>query len=166
MPSGWFRPLVALAGVGDAVIHRQAAVDWRLIASLVLGTMLVGIGEEAAFRGLAFNGLAEQFSVPIAVVLSSVLFGFLHSVNVLAGVKPAAAAVQVAYTAILGMLIAWLYVLSGRNLVLVMVWHFVWDFAQMSTPVISGKPNRFALIGALAAVVALVVLSVVGFTTY
>ena len=70
------------------------------------------------------------------------------------------------YTAVLGMLIAWLYVLSGRNLVLVMVWHFVWDFSQMSTPVISGRPNRFALIGALAAVVALVVLSVVGFTTY
>ena len=61
---GLIPPLIALAGVGDAVMHRQATVDWRLIASLVLGTMLVGIGEEAAFRGLAFNGLAEQFSVP------------------------------------------------------------------------------------------------------
>jgi hypothetical protein len=67
---------------------------------------------------------------------------------------------------LIGALIAWVYVFSGRNLVLVMAWHFLYDFAQIAAPPISGKPNRIAAAGALAGLAALVVLSVAGVLAY
>jgi membrane protease YdiL (CAAX protease family) len=162
---GFAPPVIAVAGLIVAVARRKDA-DWRLVAGVLLGTLLVGIGEEAAYRGIAFNGLAEHFSVPLAVLLSSVLFGLLHSVNVLAGLSRAAVVRQIVTTTLLGALIAWVYVFSGRNLVLVMAWHFLYDFSLIAAPPVSGKPNRIAVVGALAGLAALVVLSVAGVLAY
>ena len=54
--------------------------------TLILGfNILVGIFEETLFRGVLFHGFAARHGVPVAVAVSSVLFGAFHLVNLAAG---------------------------------------------------------------------------------
>ena len=46
-------------------------------------------------------------------------------------------------TAIPGPLLAWVSVSGGRDLALVVAWHFIFECAQIAAP-ISGGPNRLA----------------------
>ncbi len=73
----------------------------------VFGLILYGVvspfAEEAVFRGLLYNRMKRCFSVGIAVVLSALLFGFYHG-NM----------VQALYGTILGIVIAYLYEMTGR----------------------------------------------------
>ena len=64
-------------------------------------------------------------------------------------------------TAIPGRLLAWAYVSGGRDLALVVAWHFVFDCAQIAAP-ISGGPNRLAGVAALTGLAALIVLGISG----
>lgn len=70
--------------------------------SFVIGLLLYGVisplAEEAVFRGLIYNRMKRCFSYRIALILSSVLFGFYHG-NM----------VQAAYGILLGLLIAYVY---------------------------------------------------------
>lgn len=78
------------------VAGRQYAV------SLVIGLILYGIisplAEEVVFRGIVYNGIRRNGSVPIAVLVSALLFGLFHG-NI----------VQGAYGFLMGVLIAYTY---------------------------------------------------------
>lgn len=75
----------------------------RFVFGLILYGVVSPFAEEAVFRGLLYNRLKRCFSVGIAVVFSSLLFGFYHG-------NP----VQALYGTILGIVIAYLYELTGR----------------------------------------------------
>lgn len=156
-----------LALVSQIVTHVDA-IDWGLLAAVALGTLLVGFGEETAFRGIALTGLAERFPVWAAVVLSSVLFGLLHAVNGLADAQNVP--YQVVQTAFVGLVFGWIYVLSGRNLVLVATLHFLWDFVLIGQQAVDadllGLPASLASIGALGYLLGGLVVVVFGFGKY
>ena len=62
---------------------------------------LIGFVEEVFFRGLILRSLAARGALR-AVIVSSVLFGLMHSVNVLFGADPAATLLQVGYATAMG----------------------------------------------------------------
>jgi len=158
---------IMVAGLMIAFRSRgDLEVDWPLFWGSFGGALLVGIGEEVTFRGLALGGLSQQFAIPAAVALSCVLFGLLHSVNFLAGQSAGATAAQVLVTAVLGLIFAWTYVLSGGNLVLVIVLHCLYDFSLFAAPVVWGKSNPLAVWAGACGVAVAVALTVVGLQLY
>lgn len=136
---------------------RSGFDDAGLIVVVLIGTALVGIGEETAFRGIVLNSLARTMSLPWAVVVSSVFFGLMHTPNVL--LQPVGATVsQVIVTSLIGLFLGWTYVLSGGNLVLVVVIHWLWDFCLIASD--EALTTQSGLSG--LATVAVLVLAMVG----
>ncbi len=134
----WFGMLAVLPVLLVLVTFVASAssgfTDIGLILVVLVGTLLVGIGEETAYRGVVLNALASRMSLPWAVVASSVLFGLMHSVNVL--LQPAGTTIgQVVTTSFIGLFLGFTYLISGGNLVLVVVLHWLWDFGLIAAEV-------------------------------
>lgn len=70
----------------------------NFFAGLILYGILSPLAEEAVFRGLMYNRMKRCFNIPIALIVSSLLFGCYHG-NL----------VQAAYGTLLGLLIAYTY---------------------------------------------------------
>lgn len=77
---------------------QEAQFGVQLVTGLFLFGVISPIVEEAVFRGIIYNRLKRSFSVPVALVISALLFGFYHG-----------NAVQAVYGTILGFLIAYIY---------------------------------------------------------
>jgi len=148
---------VAVALIGALVTFVGPGVDWRLVAVVLLGTFFVGLGEEVAYRGIILNALATRTTTIWAVVWSSVLFGLMHAVNVF--VQPAGDTVrQVVVTTLIGLLFGWVYVFSGGNLWLVVVLHWLYDFALIAPQATPSGENPFFPVGLAILVCAIVAL--------
>jgi membrane protease YdiL (CAAX protease family) len=157
---GWFGMLAVLPVMLVLITFVASAssgfTDRGLIILVLVGTLLVGIGEETAYRGVVLNSLAARMSLPWAVVVSSVLFGLMHSVNVL--LQPVGSTIgQVVTTSLIGLFLGFTYVISGGNLVLVVVLHWLWDFGLIAAeetlaPVVGWVGGATVLILVLAMV--------------
>lgn len=89
--------------------------------------LLAGLVEEIYFRGLILHALATR-GVWRAVILSSILFGLLHSLNILFGWSPQVVLQQIAVAIAIGFVYAALVLRTG------VIWptmllHFATDFA-------------------------------------
>lgn len=101
------------------------------VATVTLMTLLVGFVEETAFRGILLRGeLAAGRNVFVALLISTIGFSLLHSVNVFAGMAPAEMLGQLLDTLEIGLCLAPLALLAG-NLIPLVIWHFLWDFSKL-----------------------------------
>ena len=119
---------------------------------------MVGFVEEVFFRGLILRTLAPKGSVR-AVIISSVLFGLLHSLNVLGGSNALYTLLQVAYALAIGLAFAAITLRTGAIWPLVII-HALIDFASF---VASGRVGTSSFT-TLDVVIAL--LTTVAFTAY
>lgn len=89
--------------------------DWAadVILLLVVGMLLVGVGEELVFRGFLLVGARTRFSEPGACLFTCALFGLYHGINVLTGQALGATLGQMAYAAVLGAVFYLLRRVSG-----------------------------------------------------
>ena len=105
--------------------------DPFILVTLALVTLLgIGVGEEIIFRGYIFRVLESNLSIKRAAVLSSIMFGLLHTflyVTVQQDALNTMIAVGVSAIAF-GIMLCYAYVRSGRNLLLPIVIHGTWDF--------------------------------------
>ena len=138
-----------------------SALGWGTLGAIALGTLLVGIGEEVAFRGLILNALLPRFTVVGAVIGSAVLFGLLHSVNVLIVSPASTVAIQVVLTTIFGIAAGWVYVLTGGNLTLLIIIHWLYDFGVFAATE-SGSDTTLGLLVPVVTLVVAIVLTVMG----
>jgi membrane protease YdiL (CAAX protease family) len=92
-------------------------------------SILAGAGEEALFRGVIQGGLMAYLGLPMAIVVSSVLFGLAHYIS----------KTYVVFAAGLGALFGLLYAWSG-NIAVPMIAHAVYDFIALCF--IYRKPER------------------------
>jgi len=122
----WFVPLPITIVV--AIATQGVQVSTSVMLSYAVLTMLVAVNEEVWFRGIILAVLRPR-GVRVAVIGSSVLFGVLHLANLAGGAEPAAAALQVLFAALFGVIAAELTVISG-SLWPAIAWHAAWDFVN------------------------------------
>lgn len=124
-------------------------IDWRsprasLLPWLALGVLLVGFSEELITRGiLIVGGRQGGWSELVVVIVSCVLFGLLHSINVFFGQSLQLTITQIVMTTIVG---AALYVtrMSTGTLIFCMLLHALWDFATLGQTA-TGRAQRPAV---------------------
>lgn len=88
----------------------------------------VAVNEDVWFRGIVMSVLRVA-GVRTAVIGSAVLSGLFHVANVAGGEDAAAAALQVAFAALFGVVAAQLVTRTG-SLWPAIVWHAAWDFVN------------------------------------
>ena len=101
--------LFDLTGIIDNSAAYQAVAAGQLSASLAVGLICYGIisplAEELGFRGIVYNELKRSYRLPLAMLISALLFGLYH-------MNP----VQGGYGFIMGLLLAYLYEYFGSFL--------------------------------------------------
>ena len=98
--------------------------DWTALAKSLFTFLVVAVGEEVLFRGIVFRLLDQQWGTVVALILSALLFGFVHITNDNATVW---SSVAIAVEA--GLLLGAAYKWSG-NLWLPIGIHWAWNFFQ------------------------------------
>lgn len=141
---GWWRPaireqrvvapkwalivpiLMAILALSNIVAIDYSALSVSYLLTLALGVALVGFGEELTCRGLALVGVRSRYSEVGSWLLTSLLFGLLHSINAFFG-QGIPATIQQIVTAF--MMASALYVarMGTGTLVAAMVIHALWD---------------------------------------
>ena len=95
----------------------------------LLGVMLLlGFVEEGVFRGVFFYGASTKFTPLFTVILTAVVFGLFHFVNLFKGAAFSATFFQVVHAAAMGFLYASLRLRLGAIWPL-MLMHAFWDFS-------------------------------------
>lgn len=106
--------------------YRIGSVQWDTVSLVksLFQFLIVGVGEEVLFRGIVFRMLDERWGTLAALVLSSLLFGFIHITNDNATVWS-----SIAITIEAGLLLGAAYKWSG-TLWLPIGIHWSWNFFQ------------------------------------
>ncbi|MCK7579695.1 MAG: CPBP family intramembrane metalloprotease [Chromatiales bacterium] len=93
-------------------------------------TLLIGLNEELAFRGLIMTAFCIRFGLRNGALLSVVVFGAAHASNAVSSDNPLLSLLQVFVSAMTGSLLT-LMALSMRSLWPAMLAHAIYDFAVM-----------------------------------
>lgn len=137
-----FSPLVA--GVD---LEEGAAF---LIANLFL-TLGIGMAEEIFFRGIICN-LWLKYGVIKAMLLSSVLFGMSHILNVAGGADLLATILQICFAIVYGMVFTLIFI-EGNSLIPCVLMHALHDFCSFISA--EGSMQSDMLLGAVQFVILL-----------
>ncbi len=138
--------LAISAGAGGlAAFARYSGVGSGLGAAATFGCVLLvnGLGEEVGWRGFAVEHLLERHSLLTSALLVALIWAPWHLPLFLTLASfEAFTAGQVAgwLTGIVAgsILLTWLYRGSGGSIVLVAVWHTVFNFTSSATPATAG----------------------------
>lgn len=139
--AGWSRDLGLGCAVGSASLAlavaiqvAAGAVDFEptrssglpvKIAILLIVFIIAAAFEELLFRGFAFQALVHNVGPGIAIVLSALVFGLMHSLN------PNATVLSTANTTLAGIWLGTAY-LTTRSLWTATGLHYAWNLATVS----------------------------------
>ena len=98
--------------------------DWAALARALFLFLIVAVGEEVLFRGIVFRMIDERWGTWVALILSALIFGFVHISNQNATVW---SSVAIAVEA--GLMLAAAYKWSGTLWLPVGI-HWSWNFFQ------------------------------------
>lgn len=112
-----------LGGAFTGTLPTRAVLFWIFVNS-----MIVGISEEWAYRGILLKPLRERFPVMTAALLTSVIFGMSHALNGFVTGDFGKALVQAVAASMSGLLFTALRLRTG-SLLPVMLLHGLWDFS-------------------------------------
>lgn len=121
---GFFIVVVALMSIFGLYRVSSVQCDAAGLISAFLSFLVVAIGEEVLFRGIIFRLIDQQLGTVVALVVSSLIFGFAHLAEPNATVWSSAA---IAIEA--GLLLGAAYKFSG-TLWLPIGIHWAWNFTQ------------------------------------
>lgn len=134
---GMFREWAVGAGVGASLytgcvvilmvlgIYRIDGLNpWAYLTPAIAMAIKSGIFEELLFRGVLFRSVEDMFGSWVSIVVSSLIFGFLHLLNPEATIG---GAVYISIEA--GLLLAAAYMVT-RRLWLCMGFHMAWNYVQ------------------------------------
>lgn len=107
--------------------------DFPLILLIGITTLLVGFSEEVMFRGIVLNTLIEKRSTLFSIIFSSILFSSLHIVNIFGGLDLIGVPLQLLSTFLFGLIFSCLSLLI-KNIIPLILYHFIWDFIIVSEP--------------------------------
>ena len=110
----------------------------RTLLFIALNTALIGLSEEWMFRGVLFQGLRSRLAMWPAILLTSLLFGAVHVLNVITTGQLAEAVVQAVAASMSGMVLLALLIRTGSIWVPI-AYHALWDFGTFVTSATSPK---------------------------
>lgn len=109
-------------------------VESEPMSILYFALICLGVGffEEMAFRGCVFMFILKgrtqsKAKIFLAVFLSSVVFGFIHFVNIFFGASPISVLLQIGYSALIGALCSMVLLLTG-NIWFCVILHALYNF--------------------------------------
>ena len=141
----WFYlPLLLIEILPLAIYGIEPGHNAAHYGTMLLFTAAVGLNEETYFRGLVLRFLQNK-STRWAIWGSSIIFGVLHSANLLGGKDLLYTVLQILFAFLVGLVLAELLVHTGRLWVLI-VWHAAHDFISYSTPDVMDA-GAFVLLG-------------------
>ena len=120
--------LVAAAVIGQGFLG-TSGVNQLLLVLLV--TLLIGFTEELMFRGILFFGAESRFKALWGAIISAVIFGLFHFINLLGGQGFGWTVSQVVHAASDGFMYAALRLITG-SMWPVMLLHGLWDLGVSS----------------------------------
>ncbi|HHB0225220.1 CPBP family intramembrane glutamic endopeptidase [Staphylococcus aureus] len=106
-------------------INFTAGTIFLLLAS----NFMIAFFEEVLTRGIIFNQLLKEYSVTKAALLSSVIFGVVHLINLTHNPDFVGVLTQVIYTFFIGVLFAAVYY-ATKNLWSAIFLHFILDLSS------------------------------------
>ena len=121
-----------------------------LFANLFL-TLGIGMAEEIFFRGIICN-LWLKYGVIKAMLLSSVLFGMSHILNVAGGADLLATILQVCFAIVYGMVFTVIFI-EGNSLIPCVLMHALHDFCSFISA--EGSMQSDMILGAVQFVILL-----------
>ncbi|MBR5255860.1 MAG: CPBP family intramembrane metalloprotease [Bacteroidales bacterium] len=98
--------------------------DWIALTKSLFAFLVVAVGEEVLFRGIVFRMIDQRWGTAAALIVSALIFGFVHIINDNATVW---SSVAIAVEA--GLLLGAAYKWAG-NLWLPIGIHWAWNFFQ------------------------------------
>ena len=125
-----------------------------MLPLLAVGVLLVGFSEEMVTRGLMIVGLRGGLKEPMVWLVSSLLFGLLHAINIVFGQAVDATLQQIVFAFLLGTAFYVTRRVTGTLLVC-MVLHALWDFGTIGNDATDGT-NYAGFFLVLTAVLGLV----------
>lgn len=137
---GGFMFLATLNNLAGAIIatsdYPKVMPSLYLIAIVIIEQILIGVFEEFLFRGLLLNILLEKMQrhrfkdKMAAVLISSILFGLVHLLNLFSMPQMVNATIdQVCYSIFIGIFLGVLY-LRTHNIWVVVFYHAIYDMAS------------------------------------
>ncbi len=102
-------------------------IDPVQIILLVLFTALIGFAEEALCRGVMLGAFLPRGAMQ-AAILSSLIFGSMHLIQIFYGMNLSTALLYVIYAALLGFGFAGVYLRSGGAIWPLIIAHGLFDF--------------------------------------
>lgn len=137
----WMTPHMVVVGLFlvqfiPAFVKYYNLVNSSLVIISLITCLLVGFGEEIFFRGFILHSFKENKVV--AVFVSSLFFGMLHLVNYFGGQSLEATIGQFINTFLVGIAYA-ITIINVKNLVLLMIFHGIWDFILFIKPIYTPK---------------------------
>ena len=140
-------PILVIAGImfifniGNIIVDGN--LDFANFLSLILVSLSIGIAEEFLFRGWLQNEIMRKYNnslkeAIITIIVSGVLFGLFHMINVLSGQDILTTITQVIQTSAIGILFCSIYYAS-RNIWSLVFLHSFYDFSILLSEVNSYK---------------------------
>jgi len=110
----YYLPLALLVSVN---LWGGVKLNYRLVETVLYMLTMLGVGilEEVIFRGLLFKALCRE-NLKMAVIVSSLTFGFGHIINLLSGAALLPTLLQIVYATAAGFLFTVWFLRSGSLL--------------------------------------------------
>ena len=119
-------PLITI--VSAAILAALHYFSWQ-IASIIpfIDATLIGIAEEGMFRYIILGALLHYIKPVKAILLSSLLFGALHLLNILGGLSIDEVGSQLISTIAMGIFLGTVYAYTS-NIYIPILFHSAWDY--------------------------------------
>lgn len=122
----WFPALILLAI--SSLLLLTGLPPATVLFFIALNTFLVGFSEEVMFRGILFRALLESMTVWPAIIVTTLLFGAVHSLNGFNTGDWSGALLQAVGAAMSGLIFIAIVIRTG-SLWPAIIYHFLWDCA-------------------------------------
>ena len=142
----WF-PVIYLILYAGLVIY-VGLPPFDFVFFVAINTLLVGVSEEIMFRGILFRAFEPVMSIWPAIILTSCLFGAMHTLNVLITGELSAALLQSIAAGMSGVVFVAIVIRTG-SIWPAIIYHFLWDcliflaagVAHKSAPAVSAEES-------------------------
>ncbi len=133
-------PVILCALTGAVTLTFNAGVNPLIIVLFFLAFVLQGMGEEVLFRGYLLNTLTRRFNIWTSIIMSALMFSFMHIANSSFGIIP------FINITLFGIFAA-VYMLKRGSIWGIAAIHTVWNFMQGNIYgfSVSGMPKLSAL---------------------